>query len=240
MTTSGSTSFNPIRDQIVYGALRLVGAYASTDTPRAEQVNDALEALNMVLKSFQVEGFLWLKQFATLTLVVGQEKYLIPGAACVDDTGAAIARPTRITYPMRRTSDGADIPMGDTGRTISREEYSALPRKDSPGPPLLAFYDPQISVGILYLWPTPDETSSIIRFTCDRPIQDILTDTETFDVPQEQVRRLKYALALEIAPEYAMPGPEYDRLAMKYKAIVDSLSDFDQEVAGTQIMPRRW
>lgn len=239
MTTSGSTIFNPVRDQIINGALRMVGAYASTDTPRPEQVSDALEALNLVLKSFQTEGFLWLRQFATLTLVAGQAKYLIPGATCLDDAGNPIPRPTRITYPMRKTSDGVEIPMGDTGKTISREEYSSLPRKDSAGPPLLAFYDPQLSIGVLYLWPVPDDATMTIRFTCDRPIQDMISDLDTFDVPQEQVRRIKYALALEIAPEYAMPAGDYDRMAIRYKTIVESLSSFDQEVAGTQLMPWR-
>lgn len=217
----------------------MVGAYASTDIPRPEQLSDAIEALNMILKSFQVEGFLWLRQFATLTLVEGQAKYLLPGATCVDDAGSLIGRPTRVSLPMRRTSDGVDIPMGDTGKTISREEYSSLPRKDSTGSPLLAFYDPQISVGVLYLWPVPDDDTVTIRFTCDRSIQDMLSDLNTFDVPQEQVRRLKYALALEIAPEYALPAGDYDRLHKRYVEIVSNLEDFDQEVAGTQLMPGR-
>jgi hypothetical protein len=236
MTTSGSTSFNAVRDQIVKGALRLVNAYASTNEPRAEQVNDALEALNILLKSWQVEGFLWLREFATLTLVPGQAKYLLPGATCVNDAGTPIARPTRITYVTRSSNGGPDIPMGENGRTCSREEYTSLPNKTAPGTPIMAFYDPLISVGALYLWPVPNSATDVVKFTCDRPIQDIIADTETFDVPQEQLRRIKYALALEIAPEYALLAGDYDRMTKKYEGIVSQLESYDREMAETQVM----
>lgn len=237
MTTSGSTSFNPVRDQIVKGALRLVNAYASTDEPRPEQLSDALESLNILLKSWQVEGFLWLKQYATLTCVSGQAKYSIPGPETVSDaTGLQIDRPTRIDNITRRTTlTGSDLPLGDTGRPMSRSDYAALPNKDSLGVPLSAYYDPQLSTGVLYLWPVPDSSTIQIKFTCDRPIQDILTDTDTFDVPQEQLRRIKYALALEIAPEYALPAGDYDRLAKKYDAMVESMDSYDRETAPMQV-----
>lgn len=234
MTTSGTATFNPVRDQIVNGALRLVGAYNSTDQPRPEQTADALEALNMLLKSFQVEGFLWLKEFATLTLVASQAVYDIPGVGC-----SATSRPTRIHFPCRVDSDGYSIPMGDNGKTISREEYTAIPNKTSEGTPLKVFYDPQMEVGKLYLWPVPVDTTYSLTFTCDRIIEDILDDENTFDLPPEQVRRLKYALALEIATEYALSGPDFDRLAARYKTISDALSNYDREVADTQLQPWR-
>lgn len=237
MPTSGSTSFNPVRDTIIKGALRLVNAYASTGSPQPEQMQDALESLNILLKSWQVEGALWLKQYATLTCVSGKAKYTIPGAETVsDETSAQIARPTRISNLTRRTTlTGADIPMDD-GRPMARSDYAALPNKDASGVPLRAYYDPQLVTGALYLWPVPDSNTIQIKFTCDRPIQDMLSDTDTFDVPQEQIRRIKYALALEIAPEYAMPAGDYDRLNQRYKEISEALSDYDQEPTGTQFM----
>lgn len=313
MTTSGSTSYNPVRDTIVRGALRLVNAYASTGNPAPEQMQDALEALNILLKSWQVEGFLWLKQFATLFLVPGQAQYLLPGANCTaayvettmkvattaypqtvlsvtstagmnvgDNIGVAldannifwatialigsstsatlttgvpslasigrpvyaytkaISRPTRVLLPTRRTYGGVDLPLGDTGQTITREEYNALPNKNSPGVPLMAFYDPQLATGSLYLWPVPNDCRDKVIFTCDRPIEDMVSDTDTFDVPQEQIRRIKYALALEIAPEYALPSGDYDRMSQRYKEMTSALNDYDSETGPTQIMMARY
>jgi hypothetical protein len=236
------STFNPVRDQIIKGALRLVNAYASTDEPRPEQMADALESLNILLKSWQVEGFLWLKQHVTLTCVSGQAKYLIPSAAVVsDETGQPIARPTRVSNFTRRTTlTGADVPMGDTGQPVSRQEYSELPIKDAPGVPLMPYYDPQLATGALFLWPVPNSNTIQVKFTADRPIQDMISDTDTFDVPQEQLRRIKYALALEIAPEYALPAGDYDRLAKKYEVMVESLDSYDREMAPTQIQRRCW
>jgi len=236
MTTSNSTSFNPKRDTVVKRALRLVNAYASTGSPSPEQMSDAIESLNMLLKSWQVEGFLWLKEFATLQCVSGQAKYNLPGAETTYDvSGLPIDRPTRITNLTRRTTaGGTDIPMDDTGATISRSEYSELPNKTAAGVPLKAFYDPQLATGALYLWPVPNSNTIQVKFTCDRPIQDMIADTDTFDVPQEQVRRIAYALALEIAPEYALPSGVYDRLNQKYKEIREALSDYDHETGPTQ------
>ena len=241
MSTSGSTSDNPVRDRSIKRALRLINAYASTDDPRPEQMADALDTLNSLLKSWQVEGFLWLKQFATLTCVEGQAKYSLPGPETLaDETGLPIPRPTRIDCLTRRaTSASSDLPMGENGRPVSRSEYAAQPNKDATGLPLMAYYDPQLVTGALYLWPVPDTSQIQVRFSCDRPIQDMIADTDTFDVPQEQVRRIEYALALELAPEYALPEGDYDRLKARYLEISSALSDFDSETAETYFMPGR-
>ena len=232
MTTSGVSTFNPVRDTIIKGALRLIGAYPARSIPKPHQVSDALEALNMLLKSWQVEGFLWLKEFATLDLIAEQASYDLPGAGF---TGSG--RPTRLFNLTRVDSSGNAIPLGEDGRPISRREYQEIPVKDSPGPPLKVYYDPQLSIGKLYVWPVPVDNSYKLEFTCDRPIQDILEDENTFDVPPEQIRRIKYALALELAPEYALPVSEYDRLAARYETIAKALTDFDQETSAIQIMP---
>ena len=75
MTVSGTTQLNPTTNQLINRSLRMVGAYAATSSPRPEQVNDALLILNMMLKAWQTEGHLWLKQYCTLFLNVGQASY---------------------------------------------------------------------------------------------------------------------------------------------------------------------
>ena len=67
----------------------------------------------------------------------------------------------------------------------------------------------------------------------------MLEDVETFDVPQEQIRRIKYALALEIAPEYELAAGIYDRLQQRYDRITASLEDFDREMTETYIIAGR-
>ena len=171
----------------------------------------------------------------------GPGKVFYSGAETVsDETGLPIARSTRISNITRRaTSTSSDIPMGEDGGPCSRAEYVALPNKDTQGLPVIAYYDPQLETGALYLWPVPDSSNVQIRFTYDRPIEDMIADTDTFDVPQEQIRRIEYGLALELAPEYALSAGEYNRLLLRYKEISEALSDFDREVADTNIMMGR-
>lgn len=56
MTTSGTTSFNPVRDKVIYGALRLCGAHNSANIPRPEQLQDTIDALDMMMKSWARKG----------------------------------------------------------------------------------------------------------------------------------------------------------------------------------------
>ncbi len=81
MTTSGSTSYNPVRSVIVDGALRLCGAYSTGMSPTTEQLSNAYAALNLLLKSWQIAEGLWLRQFIEIVLIKDQVKYNLPGAA---------------------------------------------------------------------------------------------------------------------------------------------------------------
>jgi hypothetical protein len=75
MTTSGTTTWNPVRDQLLKRSLRLVHAYPATGNPRPEQLIDAKFACNAMLKSWQRDDLLWLRQDATLFLNEGQAVY---------------------------------------------------------------------------------------------------------------------------------------------------------------------
>jgi hypothetical protein len=226
-STSGDSSLNPVRDDIVKAALRLVGAYNSNDEPTPSQMVDAIQAINIMLHSWQVEGFLWLQKFALLTLVPGQAIYAIgSGSAdtCVYTDGGTASRPTRITAACYRNSSGFDLPLV----AISRSDYMALTNKSAPGRPVEFFYDPQQIKGTLTIWPVPTEAATIF-LSLDRGIYDLVHDTDTADVPQEWLRAIKWGGACEIAPEYAVPPGELALLEQRYAAIRQALSEYDQE-----------
>ena len=226
-TTSGDSSFNPVRDSLVKASLRLVGAYNSNDDPTPGQMVDATEAINLMLHSWQVDGFLWLQKFALLTLVPGQASYAIGSGStdtCVYSDGGSASRPTRITSACYRNSSGFDLPM----TAISRNDYMALSNKSTPGRPVEYFYDPQQVKGTLTVWPVPTEAATLF-LTMDRGIYDLVNDTDTVDVPQEWLRAIKWGGACEIAPEYAVPAGELVNLENRYAAIRQALADYDQE-----------
>lgn len=76
MTTSGSTDYSRTASQIVTRALRHLGF--GEDTPSAAQMADGMEALNVMVKAWQVEGInLWKQEDLILWLVKGTTKYSI-------------------------------------------------------------------------------------------------------------------------------------------------------------------
>lgn len=235
MTTSGVSSFDSVRDEIVFGALRMVGAYASTDKPRPEQVQDAIVSLNMILKSWQSEGFLWLKEYFQMPLVAGQYIYPLGPAGTAEYWPAltvTIDRPTRVWNLKKKDSTGMEIPIN----VISRQEYTDLPNKTTPGVVNQYYYDPQLVNGNLYVWPAPQTgVTDVIWGTCDRHIQDMINDTDTYDVPQEWLRIVKIGLAREIAPEYGLAIGERQLLDAEYSALKASISSYDRENAPTYI-----
>ena len=78
MATSGSYDFSVNCLEIIKGALRLIGAIATGETPAAAEISDAKEALDMMTKAWQAEGIgLWLNQEVTLFLEYAERSYTL-------------------------------------------------------------------------------------------------------------------------------------------------------------------
>ena len=309
-----TTSYNPVRDTVIKRALRMVGGYASSSNPRAEQINDATEVLNMMLKEWQMDGFLWLREFATLFLNKGQRSYNLTSATgfshCatsyvqtntsaaailgagsvtlvsatgittgdyigVEDNngliewstvtiaglvatlsvnltaavasgnvvyahtaGTQIARPTRIFSAVRKLYDvvsanGSEVPI----YIVSRTDYENLPNKTTQGKIINIYYDPQLVTGEALVWPTADSARDKLVLTIDRPVNDILTDTATFDFPQEAMTALSYCLALELEPEYPLDANSFQKLKIQADGHKQKLLNYNRENAPTQFQP---
>lgn len=80
MTTSGTTSFNPNRDQIINTALRRIGAIAQGETPSANMTSEASDALNALVLHYETIGIhLWTETEGTLWLQSSQYNYGLGG-----------------------------------------------------------------------------------------------------------------------------------------------------------------
>lgn len=84
MATSGSTNFTRTRDELINGALRLIGKAGRGKTASAADISDAAEALELMIKAWQATpGFqLWKLKEATLFVTKGTADYSLPGANC--------------------------------------------------------------------------------------------------------------------------------------------------------------
>ena len=81
MSTSGSIDYNRTGTQIITFAHKKLNILASGGTVGTNNLSDGLEALEMMIKSWQTEGIrLWLETYGRIFLVDGQTSYDLAGA----------------------------------------------------------------------------------------------------------------------------------------------------------------
>jgi hypothetical protein len=207
MTISSSYNYSTTRDDLIKGALRILGVISQGQTPDATQVTDAAEALNQIVKAWSSEGLpIWLIKKQTITLTA-TNTYAIGLGQTVN-----IAKPLRIYQALLHgITDLIDIPL----QPKSQEEYTRLSQKSSPGQPIQYYYESLKDIGNLYIYPVPDANAIAnknLQITYSSPLADFDTSTDEPDIPQEGIRALKWALASELAFEYGYPSKDRESL----------------------------
>jgi hypothetical protein len=194
MTISSSYDFSTSRDELIRGALRLAGGIAQGETPTTEQTTEAAEALNMLVKSWQVDGMpLWVISEYTLALVNGTNTYTVSTPKLLKVIQAW----------NRNTVTNIDIPM----RVITRDEYNRLGNKTSSGNPIQIVSIPNRTDTTIKVFPTPDsnaETYNEIHLVYQKPYSDFDAGTDEPEFPSEYFEALKFNLAHRLSPEYGM------------------------------------
>ncbi len=126
MATSGSTNFDLTRNQIIRAALRKVGAYDKGDSPEQADVNDAVETLNVLVKSWQNKGVrLWtidwkVKEFSAAdTVIVSNVQYtcILGHTSVTADNKPASGSQWQLYWRNDGTSVGADTWANSTAYT---------------------------------------------------------------------------------------------------------------------------
>lgn len=228
--SSGDYVYNPSAYAIITGAMRLIGAIQSGEVPPAEEYDDALASLNGLIHAWQTNNIhVWAQTTIDLPIVAGQTTYQIGiGSPDLPTT----PRPLKVTEG--RLIVGADeaplIPM-------TRWDYANLSAKNTPpGAPAQYFYDAQIPYGRLVIYPAPS-ASGLCRFIGQRPLQSFNTQRDSADVPQEWISALRFALAVDLGPEYDVPA---ERLKI-VKELADEkllqVKGWDTEPSGTSTLP---
>lgn len=236
--SSGSTNFSITRDQLIEGALRLCGVLAQGESPSTDQVSEAAEALNMLVKAWEADGMpLWAIKTLGIPLTASTASYRIGLTQTVDTP-----KPLKIIQAWNRdsTSD-VDIPL----RILTKQEYNQLGNKTTEGNPVQVYYDPQNTYGDLYVFPVPtatEATNNQIYIVYQRPFEDFDASTDEPDFPQEWYEALKYGLASRLAGEY--------QLSMQVRQFLKGEANEAKELAlsfGTeegslyfQVDSRRW
>jgi len=232
MSRSGSYDFNVTRDELIKAAFRLIGVGHRGESVPADEMNDAAQALNIMLKAWQADGLqLWKRAEASIMLSAGTSTYTL------GPTGSIVMqRPLRILEAVRRDSSNIDVPLNK----LSKNEYWGLSDKSSTGTPVSYHYDPQLDNGKLYLWQTPNASAAseyTIEIVYHLPVEDMDSSTNNFDYPVEWLEAIKFGLALRLAPEYGIDTPYQYRLQGQFDEIYDKALSWDTENTSVYFQP---
>lgn len=223
MTTSNSTDFNLTRNELIAGALRILGVVGEGQTPTTDQYTTGSEALNYLIKAWELQGVpIWAIKNTDITLVAGQADYEIGLGKATN-----VAKPLKIYQAFRRTTSNIDIPQ----TILSQQQYNMLGNKTSSGPPSQLYYNAQRDYGILSVFPVPSsaDVTDVIRIFYQRPLEDFDASTDNPDVPQEMLRALKYSLASELAFEYGISASDRSDLEMRAMRLQQEAFAFNAE-----------
>lgn len=220
------------RDTLIQASFRLLGRFNDDTPPPQSDINNAAQALNLMIKMWMSKNYpLWCVTDVPFTVIQGQTQYLLgPGAAF------SAFRPLRIPMARLRYVNQApalEVPLIQ----LSRQEYDNLGTKTQQGTPNSYYYDPQLNNGILSLYLTPDDNPNVVIITCQRPLADALNSTDAFDFPNEWLNALKFGLAVELLTEYFVPENVATRLERRATTYLEGMLNWDQEQAATFFTP---
>lgn len=232
MATSGSTDYAVNRDNSIKRALRIVGAAASGETPSADEMSEASDALNRLLKSWQSEGlFQWQRTTVSFQAVASQTSYKIGPSGDVDTT-----RPLNVQYAYRRNNSNVDTEL----LRISVQEYWQLPNKSTTGTPTQYAFDPQLGNSVFYVWPAESAANTTnFYLQCDMPFDDMDAAANNFDFPVEAQNAIDWGLAAELAPEYGQDLNFISYVTQKAEMEKQKWISGDQEAASVYFRPAR-
>lgn len=144
-----------------------------------------------------------------------------------------INRPLRIISAYRRDISNADIPV----EIISRTDYANLSNKTTSGKAIQIFYNPQLTNGILSVWPRPDLATDVLRFWYERPLEDFDASTDSPDFPIEWAEAICTGLEYRMAPVYGLTQTEINERKERAIVMLDLAMSFDKENTSVFFQP---
>lgn len=225
MATSGTNTFLTTEASIIEDAMLMINVIDQNESVKAADYSKARRMLNMLTKYLATKANLWVTVDVTHTLTPGTQSYTV-------GTGLDIntARPLRLEH-VRRSDGTQEIPV----HVVARQEYMDLPDKTTQSALLQAYYDPQLSNGVLYCWPTGDANNTSITLTFKRPLEDFSATSNNPDYPKEWQLPLVTLLAAELAPSYLGSVPQW--LAAKAAVMMRDIQDWDEEDVTLSLQP---
>lgn len=217
--------------EIIRPALRKIGAIDAIETPGPEHTAVALECLNGLIDSWQSQSATAINSVEKVVALPASTTTLAIGPGLAVD----VARPFRVESCYARIFN-IDRPV----HVVSKQDYDAVVLKDmGTSWPEVVWYDGGVPTGNLYFWPRANAGVEI-HVTLLRYVASFADANATQDLPQGHKRALTLALAVEVAPEFALePSVSLQkRAALAYKAITRANFQVPEMEPGVRVTAR--
>lgn len=180
---------------IITQAMRKAGILTKTESPSADEAQDGLETMNMLIQSWSNDSMLITARVKEdFTLTGGQADYTI-GIGQDFNT----SRPTYVVSCYTRQGH-VDYETAE----ITDEGYAEnITMKNVQGRPYFYNYTNGYPTGKFRFWPVPN-TDYPVSFLFEKPIDTLGLDDEV-SMPNGWDMALVYNLAVHLAPEYGQP-----------------------------------
>lgn len=151
--TSGSVDFTVTRNEIIRDALLDCNGIEENESVDTTPQSDAARRLNMFVKRINARKPIWGKVDYTIPLYDGNTSYTI-----------GLGGNKNVNRPRRFDKQGRRVTTGSTNENpieiVSRTEYMGQPNKTTTGEVTMFYYDGQLTLGVLYVWPTSQTIST--------------------------------------------------------------------------------
>lgn len=141
-----------------------------------------------------------------------------------DSTKAAV-RPMEILNAVLRDSSNYDIPID----IKARQDYVTITNKFTTGNPNQLYYDSQLTLGEVHLWPVPQDSTYVLVLWVQRTLEDFNASGDTPDFPQEWYAPLMWNLAVWIAPKEHVSLETIPDIVALAESTYRDASGFDNE-----------
>jgi len=195
---------------LITDSMKLLGLLVKGDSPADDEIEDGLYRLNDIISTWSLESLLINARVTeSFPLTGGQLQYTIGPGGNFDTT-----RPTAIISMFYRVAN-LDYPV----YKLTDEAYALQIGMKNIQNPFPEYYNYTLGwpLGTLKFWPVPSSTNSIYILS-EKTISGFTTLDTVVDLPPGWARALRYALALEMAPEY---GKDAMQTAQVIKATAD-------------------
>lgn len=219
---------------VIQKAMQKIGVLAEGETPTAQQAEDGLDSLNLMLESWAGKSLLTSAHIQSgFSLVSGTANYTI-GSNQTFNT----VKPFTVIDAFIRDSANQDTGL----EVVNRDTYNSHGDKTTSGTPGIVFYDPGATqnanqTGTVYIYPSPDANYTLY-LTMEQPFTALANLSSNVAFPTGYKRAIIYNLAVEIAPDYGVNIPaEIAKIASESLRNIENINIVNKEQSSKLSFP---